>query len=258
MPLKMSPAAQKRSDLVGYRSGCRMGRRAALFASPIRPLRRRPARAPGISALFQVPDTIAAMVMLFHLARHRLPIAVVVVCGELAIAGCGSSSKHTMASSSNNSAALPPGLAYSRCMRAHRVSHFPDPNVGGGFQVNVSGYHTSVSIGDIPGINQQSPAFLAANSTCQNLLPAGGGARPGAQHPSAAAMEQARTAAKCMRAHGVPNFPDPGTVMPSNPPAIGTVDNINGAVFLIPGSIDLQAPAVQHAATVCQFPGGLL
>jgi len=45
--------------------------------------------------------------------------------------------------------------------------------------------------------------------------------------------------------------------MPSNPPAIGVVDNINGAVFLIPGSIDLQAPAVQQAATACKFPGGL-
>ena len=197
------------------------------------------------------------MAVLRYLARRRLRIAVVVVSGVLVIAGCGSSGKHTTASSSSNSSALPPGLAYSHRMRAHRVSHFPDPNVGGGFQVNVSGYHSSVSIGDIPGINQRSPAFLAANSACQNLLPAGGGARPGAQDPSAAAMEQARVAAKCMRAHGVPNFPDPGTFMPSKPPAIGTLDNVNGAVFLIPGSIDLQAPAVQHAATACQFPGGL-
>ena len=143
-------------------------------------------------------------------------------------------------------------------MRSHGVPNFPDPNVaGGGFQVQISGYHSSVSIGNIPGINQQSPAFRAANLACQKLLPAGGGAGPGQQHPSAAAMAQARAAAKCMRAHGVPNFPDPGTFMPSNPPAIGTVDNINGAVFLIPGSIDLQAPVVQHAATACKFPGGL-
>ncbi len=55
----------------------------------------------------------------------------------------------------------------------------------------------------------------------------------------------------------VPNFPDPGTFMPSTPPAYGTVDKINGAVFVIPGSIDLQAPAVQEAASACKFPGGL-
>jgi hypothetical protein len=142
-------------------------------------------------------------------------------------------------------------------MRSHGVPNFPDPNVaGGGFQVQVSGYHTSVSIGNLPGINQQSPAFQAANSACQKLLP-GGGRPPGRQNPTATAMAQARTAAKCMRAHGVPNFPDPGTVMPSNPPAYGNVDNINGAVFLIPGSIDLRSPAVQQAVTACKFPGGL-
>ena len=142
-------------------------------------------------------------------------------------------------------------------MRSHGVPNFPDPNVaGGGFQVQVSGYHESVSIGPIPGINEQSPAFLAAISACQKLLP-GGAAASGQQHPSAAAMAQARTAAKCMRAHGVPNFPDPGTFMPSTPPANTALDNINGAVFLIPDSIDLQSPAVKQAATACKFPGGL-
>jgi len=193
--------------------------------------------------------------VLFHLARHRLPIAGVVF-GVLVIAGCGSSGKPSSASKSASSSATP-GLAFSRCMRSHGVPNFPDPNVaGGGYQVQVSGYHTSVSIGPIPGINQQSPAFLAAISTCQKLLP-GGSAAAGQQHPTAAAMALARAAAKCMRAHGVPNFPDPGTFMPGTPPANTALDNINGAVFLIPDSIDLQAPAVQHAATACKFPGGL-
>ncbi len=45
--------------------------------------------------------------------------------------------------------------------------------------------------------------------------------------------------------------------MPVNPPAYGNVDNINGAVFVIPRSINLQSPAVQQAASACQFPGGL-
>lgn len=45
--------------------------------------------------------------------------------------------------------------------------------------------------------------------------------------------------------------------MPSTPPANTAVDNINGAVFLIPDAIDLQAPAVQQAAKACKFPGGL-
>lgn len=62
---------------------------------------------------------------------------------------------------------------------------------------------------------------------------------------------------RCMRSHGVTQFPDPGTFMPVNPPAYGNVDNINGAVFVIPRSINLQSPAVQQTASACQFPGGL-
>jgi hypothetical protein len=184
--------------------------------------------------------------------RHRLPIAAL-ACA-LMLAACGGSSKPSSTSTSVSSGT--PGLAFSKCTRSHRVPNFPDPNVSSGFHIQVSGYHSSVSIGPIAGINGESPAFLAAMSACQQLLP-GGAAPPGLQHPSAAAMALARAAAKCMRAHGVPNFPDPGTFMPSTPPAHTALDNINGAVFLIPDSIDLQAPAVQHAATACQFPGGL-
>lgn len=141
-------------------------------------------------------------------------------------------------------------------MRSHRVPNWPDPNATSAFQVHVSGYHSSVSVGPIPGINEKSPAFLAAQNACLQLLP-GGAALPGQQHPTAAAMALARAAAKCMRAHGVSSFPDPGTLMPSTPPPKTTLDNINGAVFLIPDAIDLQSPTVQHAATACRFPGGL-
>ena len=191
-----------------------------------------------------------------HRYRRRcLLIVLAAFSFALALAACGGSSKPSSAGKGASSGTA--GLAFSRCMRSHGVPNFPDPNVaGGGFQVNVSGYHASVSIGDIPGINMRSPAFVAANLACQELLP-GGAAEPGQQHPSAAAMALARAAAKCMRSHGVPNFPDPGTFMPNTPPANTAVDNINGAVFLIPDSLDLQAPAVQHAATACKFPGGL-
>jgi hypothetical protein len=145
-------------------------------------------------------------------------------------------------------------------MRAHRVPHFPDPSADGGFQVQVSGYHANVSIGNIPGINQQSPAFVTADSACQSLLP-GGAPGAGQQNPTAVAVAQARTWATCMRAHGVPSFPDAGTFMPSSPPPNTTVLRVNGEVYLIPGSIDLQAPTVKHAATACNFgilipPGG--
>jgi len=99
---------------------------------------------------------------------------------------------------------------------------------------------------------------LAAFSCTLALAACGGSSKPSSASTGASSGSTAGLAfSRCMRAHRVPNFPDPGTFMPSNPPAIGVVDNINGAVFLIPGSIDLQAPAVQQAATACKFPGGL-
>jgi hypothetical protein len=59
---------------------------------------------------------------------------------------------------------LQQGLKFSRCMRAHGVSNFPDPSQGGG----------PVTIGGT-GINPQSPQFQAAQHTCQNLVAKHGG-----------------------------------------------------------------------------------
>jgi hypothetical protein len=136
-------------------------------------------------------------------------------------------------------------------MRSHRVPSFPDPNAaGGGFQLSSNGkfkiYLGSKGSGE-------SPTFQAAMKACQNLFPALAGPS-GQQHPSAATMTQMRAVAKCMRAHGVPNWPDPTTFMPSSPNGYSLLINHNGAVFLLPLSIDPQAPAVKHASTACQLP----
>ena len=196
------------------------------------------------------------MSVLSQLAGDRLLIAVAVaVSGVLVIAGCGGSSKQSSASKTASSGS-PAGLAFSRCMRSHGVSNFPDPNVaGGGFQVQVSGYHTRVVQSDIPGINPVSPAFKAAQSACQKLLP---GAFPESRAPSAAAMAQARAWAKCMRSHGVSNFPDPTTTIPTHrgAPFNGLVNQINGAVFALPAAtMNIQSPAFTQAAAACHLPG---
>ncbi len=191
------------------------------------------------------------MPVLFHLAR--LPTAVVVVSGVLVIAGCGSSSKPS-SSASKSASNGGPGLEFSRCVRSHGVSNFPDPSASGPFQVQLSGYHTRVILSDIPGVNPVSPAFKAAQSACQKLLP---GAFPQSRPPSAAAMAQARAWATCMRTHGVPNFPDPMTTMPGHgAPFNGLVNQINGAVFMLPAAtINTQSPAFKRAATGCHLPG---
>jgi hypothetical protein len=109
-------------------------------------------------------------------------------------------------------------------MRTHRVSNFPDP---GGARPSGSG----VSVFGIalpPTINVRSPAFQGAMSSCQKL--AIGGA------PQAGVTEAQKNAAllyaRCMRAHGVANFPDPVFRNGRIGLDIGAGSNLNSPVFL--------------------------
>ena len=141
----------------------------------------------------------------------------------------------------------PSGLAYAKCMRAHGVPNFPDPLPGGGFQFKKDA-----------GVDPSSPVFEATQAKCQKLMPMGG-LTPGTQtHPSSQALTQMVNVAQCMRRHGIRNFPDPRTSIPSNPRAAaggtGVISNIDGVVLVFPGTIDEQSPAFTRAAAVCRFP----
>jgi hypothetical protein len=128
-------------------------------------------------------------------------------------------------------------------MRANGVSNFPDPNPGsgGGFQIPA-------------GTNPAAPAFKAAQAKCQKLM---GGAPPGpgsTTHPSAQTMGMLRKIAVCMRAHGVPQFPDPRTTVPPNPVGIAEITDYDDAILLFPTTLNLQAPAYKQALTACGAP----
>ena len=72
---------------------------------------------------------------------------------------------------------------------------------------------------------------------------------------TAGEMAQALAIPRCMRAHGVPNWPDPTKTLPSNLNG----HRVQGAVpgppggpkFVIPNSINIASPAVKQAATAC-------
>ncbi|MFC6019510.1 hypothetical protein ACFP2T_25290 [Plantactinospora solaniradicis] len=84
-------------------------------------------------------------------------------------------------------------LRFAQCMRANGVPEYPDPEFDGG-AVNLS----------LPeGTDRQK--VEAAQQKCKQHLPNGG--EPAKLDP--AAREQIREYAKCMRANGVPKFPDP-------------------------------------------------
>jgi hypothetical protein len=126
------------------------------------------------------------------------------------------------------------------------VPDFPDPTFGGGgAQVNLH----------LPAAMGSSPAFALAQKDCAKLglELAGDAGQP--VKPTGGEMARWVAVARCMRAHGVPNFPDPTTSLPPSPatyPArYSAAFDMNGIDWAIPKSIDLQAPAVKHAATAC-------
>jgi len=127
-------------------------------------------------------------------------------------------------------------------MRAHGVPNFPDPgsNGNGGLQIRASARHGSGPSLSINGVAVNGPAFQSAMRTCQHYLPNGG-------HPSTAQIAAMRTAAlamaRCMRTHGVPDFPDP---------TIGTGPAGGGSVRIGGAGADPSSPAFQAAQKVCQ------
>jgi hypothetical protein len=115
------------------------------------------------------------------------------------VAQLGSTTTHSSPSRSAAASAQANGvLAFSYCMRAHGVPHFPDPTSGGEL-VKESLQQLGVS----------SSRFQAAASACNSLLPNGGSG------PNPAQLQQERAQAlsfsECVRSHGVANFPDPAS-----------------------------------------------
>jgi hypothetical protein len=175
-----------------------------------------------------------------HRHRHRLALGLAAASGAVAIAACGTGASSYSASgsaqSSTNQSAF---VNFSKCMRTHGVTNFPDPSAGGGIQLSSSS-----------GINSFSPAFKAAQSHCRKLLPGGG---PPTGPPTAQAERQALETSECMRKHGVSGFPDPTLKAPTNPAGYSAIEDHGGVILAIPSSINPQSPAFQKAAQACQF-----
>ena len=119
-------------------------------------------------------------------------LAVAAAAGVL-VAGCGSGGGSNSPSGGGTKKSA---LAYSHCMRAHGVSDFPDPNANGQIQLEAG-----------PGsdLTPDSPVFNKALAACKSLESAMAGS-PSEQRKNYA---QALKFAKCMRAHGMTDMPDP-------------------------------------------------
>lgn len=132
----------------------------------------------------------------------------VAACGASAVPSSGVVTLESPAASGGPaSSAASPGdegyaqmlLGYARCMRDHGVANFPDPEVSGG--------NARLPSLDALGIDKGSPTFQSANAACQSAMPT---PPPQARQPMSP-QDQAKWLqfSACMRAHGVPKWPDP-------------------------------------------------
>jgi hypothetical protein len=174
--------------------------------------------------------------------RYAGALTVMAAAAVLATA-CGASKGQSATPASGRSADLTAELALTQCMRSHGLPNFPDPDASGGFSLSTSPNGN----GDIDIDSSQVQTAYAA---CRHLLPGGGPSLATLQQDAQQKLQQALPAmlkvARCMRSHGVPNFPDP--------PA-------NGQAPVLPKEtgINPQSPQFQAAVRACQHlaPGTL-
>jgi hypothetical protein len=118
-------------------------------------------------------------------------------------------------------------VKYAQCMRGQGLADFPDP-VGNGFEIKAE---------QGSDLSADSPRFKAAQSACKNLMPA----------PRGSVAERRADMLKisiCMRAHGVPNFPDPG--------ADGGIKLEGGTKDGKPWGVDRDSPQFKEAQRTCE------
>jgi hypothetical protein len=141
-----------------------------------------------------------------HLNRHHRLTACALIAAGAIVGGCGSGSDspgvpsagaHSDTTSASSGVSRHGGaLAFAQCMRTHGVPNFPDPTIGAG-----GIYSFSLP----PGLDLRSAQSQAAQHACRSMLSGGGGSQAQQQEATAAWLAVAR----CMRAHGIKDYPDP-------------------------------------------------
>jgi hypothetical protein len=159
--------------------------------------------------------------------------AVAGVAVAAAIAACGSSGLSSVGATTASGDSSP--IALSKCMRAHGMTNFPDPSQGTG-GVGFEGISRSSNASStiiVDGKTFSGPAVATAEKACARYLGPKGPRAP----LTTAQKHRMLAAARCMRSHGVPNFPDPRFS--------GGAPNGAGA------QVNPNTPAFQRAAQTC-------
>jgi hypothetical protein len=167
--------------------------------------------------------------------RKRRPLAALALiamvvpisaCGSSAPAGSGGGGGGGLTASAHVTA-----VKFAECIRSNGVSQFPDPNASGQFAYGIPS-------GSSP-LDPSSAAWQHAIGACKSLEPAG--FMPTSFTPK---QRSARLKfAQCVRANGVPDFPDPTAAGPLIDVSNGS--SIPGLHATIQKCIRLNPEAVQ-------------
>jgi hypothetical protein len=166
-------------------------------------------------------------------ANKRSTSLVAALAVAVVAAGCGSSHQ-TSSNSAGPHDIANKAFAFSACMRNHGVANFPDP------KVSSSGPGQTAIAMVVPKQFASSPQFKSASQACRSILPVVGNISPA----EVAKLQQARKEdllafARCLRVHGLTNFPDP------------TNQGQLTLAMLQNAGVDLHAPDVLTAARAC-------
>jgi hypothetical protein len=168
--------------------------------------------------------------------KSRIAAAGLGVAAVLLAAGCGASTSSTSAPDAGGSANSPSPVRYTDCMRSHGVPDYPAPDS--------SGQLPKITPSNVQQLGISLTRFNTAQTACGKFWP---------YQPPTAAQAQQELAdylkfARCMRAHGLPGFPDPTA-------------ETGGPRFLISTSkdgFDPHSPGVLAKAHACEhvLPAG--
>jgi hypothetical protein len=131
---------------------------------------------------------------------------------------------------SSNSSAPTGALAYSRCMRSHGLAKFPDPGSDGA-PVKETPQQLGVSTAQL----------TAAQGICAHLLPDTGNDQAWTPAQAQTVMNTYRNFARCVRSHGLQNWPDPKL----------EIDR-GDAVFILPIGMDPDSPQISGTLHECR------
>jgi hypothetical protein len=169
--------------------------------------------------------------------RRRRPLAALALIALAAlISACGSTAPAGSSGGNTTASRYEAAVKFAGCVRKNGVSQFPDPNASGELTID--------AVANGSSINTNTPAFKQAISACKDLEPAGFTGTKRSSQQQAAALKFAH----CIRANGVPDFPDP---IPNGP----LVDTGRIPSASQPGGMSILHAAMQKCSDVAAAAG---